>query len=178
MRVIPRTKNGPGRRTHQPTAPLAGRRLLHEEMSLDFDTFLGNRIATREGEIEREQARIPALDIKQPETDFLMRVRIPGVGPADVRVDLSDGRLVTAESGQDFVIRCGGGVGHAERRFGSFTSFVDLPGWIDPVSLTAAPDNGIVTITSARQPSAPRRTAPMRHAGKGTNAPSVARTGH
>ncbi len=166
MRVNPRATNGPGRLAYQPTAPLAGRRLLHEEMNRDLDTFLGNRIATREGEIEREQARIPALDIKQPETDFL------------VWVNLSDGRLVTAESGQDSVIRCGGDLGHAERRFGSFTSFVDLPGWIDPVSLTAAPDNGIVTIASARQPSARPRTAPMRHAGNGTNVPSMARTGH
>lgn len=178
MPVNPRATNGPGRLAYQPTAPLAGRRLLHEEMNRDCDTFLGIRLATREGEIEREQARIPALDIKRPETDFLVRAKIPGVGPADVRVDLSDGRLVTTECGQDFVVRRGGDLRQAERRFGSFRSDVERPGWIDPVSLTAAPDNGIVTITSARQPSAPRRTAPMRHAGKGTNAPSVARTGH
>ncbi len=160
----------------EPIAPTAGMRLLREEMDRMLDEFLGGRLAMREGEIEREQGWFPPLDIEETETHLVVRAEFPGVDPADVHVTLSGHRLVLSGHKQDSVYRSEGTLRHAERRFGSFKRVVDLPGGIDPDSVAAEHDNGIVTITIARQPSARPRAVPILHAGNGTKAPSVATT--
>ena len=88
----------------------------------------------------------PAVDIAGTDSEYVLRLDVPGVDSAAVEVKLEDNVLsVTGERKaavnevqEDFSLR--------ERRFGEFSRSFRLPEAVDPDNITARYDQGVLEI--------------------------------
>lgn len=87
------------------------------------------------------------LDVVDQDGDLVVRASVPGVEPADIKVNIDDGVLtIRAETRED--------TAHAEseylrreRRTGSFSRAVRLPDTVDQEKVTSEYANGVLTVT-------------------------------
>lgn len=104
-----------------------------------FDTPTGAAAASRRW--------IPALDLAETEDAYVLRADLPGLSPQDVTIELSN-RVLTV-SGERQAEQRGEDAGwvRIERSFGSFRRSLTLPAGVDAEAITAAFDNGVLTVT-------------------------------
>jgi HSP20 family protein len=88
----------------------------------------------------------PRLDVEETDTEFRVSVELPGVAEADIEVDVDDDLLtVRAEKKEAREIeRADQHV--TERRFGVFQRSIRLPQSLDPKTVTATLENGVLQI--------------------------------
>ena len=87
------------------------------------------------------------LDVVDRDGDLVVRASVPGIEPADIKVNIDDGVLtIRAENGED--------TAHAEseylrreRRSGSFFRAVRLPDTVDQENVTSEYAHGVLTVT-------------------------------
>jgi HSP20 family protein len=93
---------------------------------------------------------IPKLDVMESSDAITVRLEVPGVSPKNVDVSVRGNVLTISghkeesskEDGKDFYI--------SEREYGSFRRSIELPQGCDPDRVTAAQDNGVLTVKIAR----------------------------
>ncbi len=97
---------------------------------------------------------MPAVDIRETESGYLMEVDLPGHTEKDVEVKL-DNNLLTISSRKDekheekkdgYLVK--------ERRYASFSRSFVLPDEIDREKIDAQFKNGVLTLSFAKTPSA------------------------
>ncbi len=106
----------------------------------DMNSLLG-RSATR-----RADALIPPMDVVRTTEGLTVRVELPGMRPDDVDISVNDGMLTI--SGER---KLEGGVSedawvHRERPVGRFERTFSLTKGIDPESITASFDAGVLEL--------------------------------
>jgi HSP20 family protein len=109
-----------------------------------FESFLGGWIpATLSG----EGPWGPALDVRETENEVVVEVEIPGLGPGDLDVSVTDGTLTI--KGEKKLERNGrsGDYHLAERSSGSFARTVALPAPVEVAQAEAVHRQGVLTIT-------------------------------
>jgi HSP20 family protein len=92
-------------------------------------------------------AASPAMDLVERDGEYELQAELPGVAPEDVEVKLSDGMLTVkgeksaehSEEKADYHLR--------ERSYGSFQRSFSLPSGVDEDKVTAAFNNGVLTVT-------------------------------
>jgi HSP20 family protein len=95
----------------------------------------------------RERAWTPAVDVVRDDDHLVVRADLPGIKPEEVKIEVEDDILTISgeheerkeEKDSDYVRR--------ERRYGSFSRSMALPGGVDAKEITASTRDGVVEVT-------------------------------
>jgi len=95
----------------------------------------------------RERAWTPAIDVVREDDHLVVRADLPGIKPEEVKIEVEDDILTISgeheerkeEKDTDYVRR--------ERRYGSFSRSMALPGGVDAKEITASTRDGVVEVT-------------------------------
>ena len=89
---------------------------------------------------------MPAMDLVETGESFVLRADLPGLSEEDVKIEFEDGTLTVSgerkaehESGNEGYYR-------VERAVGSFSRSLTLPQGVDPESVTASFDRGVLEV--------------------------------
>ncbi len=97
---------------------------------------------------ELPSARLtPMMDVTETEKEYELTAELPGLEEKDVEVTLSEGVLTIRgekkvdheEKGKDFRM--------VERSYGSFTRSLELPAGVDPKTIKASLEKGVLTVS-------------------------------
>jgi len=89
---------------------------------------------------------IPAMDLVETEDDFVLRADLPGVSEQDVNIELEDNVLnVSGERKAEHEER-NEGYYRVERASGTFSRSLTLPEGVDPASVKASFDKGVLEV--------------------------------
>ena len=124
---------------------------LQREMGTLFDPLLGT---TDESATIATSDWVPAVDIKEEDSQFLVVADIPGVAPENIEVKMENGMLSIKGERKEEHKEEKEGYQRIERSYGSFHRRFTLPETADPEGITAKSNNGLLEITI------PKREAP------------------
>jgi HSP20 family protein len=118
-----------------------------------FDTFFGG---------ERDGARrwIPPIDLVEAEDQFILKADLPGLDEGDVSIEVQDGTLtISGERNAEHESRERGWY-RIERSYGSFSRSLTLPDGVDPDSISAEFERGVLEVRIPKpEERKPRRVA-------------------
>jgi HSP20 family protein len=98
----------------------------------------------------------PAVDIEETDDAYIFEIDLPGVRKDDISIEAGQNELHI--SGQVIEKERTGIMRHRTRRTGQFSYRVALPAGTDPNKITAAHNDGVLTVTVPRtEASRPRR---------------------
>jgi len=154
-------------------------RLLNMPFGMPFDLPMSMRLSANQDWPETwgamESAFSPRMDLTETDTSIIVSAELPGMSVDDIEVTLSAGTLTIKgekmrESGSmpDKTIREAGetktdvaktaptdptevGDYHTERFFGSFRRTIALPAEVDTEGIAASFENGVLTVTMAKE---------------------------
>ena len=124
---------------------------LQREMGTLFDPLLGT---TDESATIATSDWVPAVDIKEEDTQFLVVADIPGVAPENIEVKMENGMLSIKGERKEEHKEEKEGYQRIERSCGTFHRRFTLPETADPEGITARSNNGSLEVTI------PKREAP------------------
>jgi len=91
-------------------------------------------------------AFLPPADVTVSESDMVLTMDLPGLTADDLEIELVDGYLSVRGARRRPEVADGARWAHAERAFGSFERRVRLPDGVDPDTVTASMDNGVLSL--------------------------------
>jgi HSP20 family protein len=93
------------------------------------------------------EASVPALDIYQTPNDVVVKATLPGLKPEDVTIDITGETLtIKGETKAEQEIKREDYL-YQERRYGSFSRSVVLPGGLETDKAEAMMEDGVLTLT-------------------------------
>ena len=110
------------------------------------DPFGRSWLADAPANGHREVAFLPPVEVREADEQVLVRAELPGVDAKEVEVELNDGVLVLAGKKEDRQERKEGDHVFSEFRFGAFRREIHLPADVEPDSVRASCENGILTV--------------------------------
>jgi HSP20 family protein len=103
---------------------------------------------------------IPALDVVEQEDRFVLRVDLPGLSEDDVKVELNENVLTISGERRSEHEERGNGYYRVERASGSFSRSLVLPEGVDPESIDARFEQGVLEVSVPKpEQRRPRRVA-------------------
>ena len=111
-------------------------------------------------QLPRTAAFVPAGDLAVSESDLVLTLDLPGLTPDDVSIEAQDGQLTVR--GERKRPQAGDGMTYvyALRPFGAFEHRVLLPDGVDPATITASMENGVLSLIVPKpEPIKPKRVA-------------------
>ena len=113
----------------------------------DFDRIFDSMFTHDSPRLSLAQSCMPAVDVTETETEFLLSADMPGLDKKDVSIDIHDGVITikgesaidNEKSTDDYRIR--------ERQLGSFNRSFRLPDNVNEVKVAAKFNNGVLKIT-------------------------------
>ncbi len=88
------------------------------------------------------------VDIEETDDAFIVELDLPGVRKEDVSIDLRDDELVI--KGEVKERERSGMLRRQSRRIGAFEHRISMPGDVDPDSVTATLENGVLMVRLAK----------------------------
>ena len=123
--------------------PLREFSTLQNEMNRLFNTVFDSPSPGNGGTLRRW---MPAMDLVETDDHFVLRADLPGLSEEDVKIELEDTTLtITGERKAEHESR-DEGYYRLERAFGSFARTLQLPKGIDPESVSAGFDRGVLEV--------------------------------
>lgn len=104
---------------------------------------------------------LPTVDMSENDRQIHIRAELPGIDPKDVDVSVSEDRLVISGEKKSEAESRGEGWTHRESRYGSFTRAIPLPEAVDPATVTARYDKGVLTVELQKSPASTARKIPV-----------------
>jgi HSP20 family protein len=93
------------------------------------------------------EVTVPALDVFQTHNEVVVKATLPGVKPEDVSIDITGETLtITGETKAEEQIKKEDYL-YQERRYGSFSRSVVLPGGLKTDKAEATMEDGVLTLT-------------------------------
>ncbi len=86
------------------------------------------------------------MDLVETKDDFVLRADLPGMGDDDVSIEVENNVLTISGERKAEHEERHEGYYRVERATGSFARSLSLPEGIDPESVTATFDNGVLTV--------------------------------
>jgi HSP20 family protein len=87
------------------------------------------------------------MDVTETEKEYEVKAELPGMEEKDVEVTLTDGVLtIRGEKKTDHEEK-GKGFHMVERSYGSFSRSLELPAGIDPETIKASLEKGVLTVS-------------------------------
>lgn len=119
---------------------------LFDEVGSGFWRPLSRRMQTATPGL-RAWASAPAVEVADCDGEYRVTAELPGMGPHDVELRLSEGMLTIRgskseerkEEKADYLV--------AERRYGAFQRSLPLPPGVDADAISAQHKDGVLTIT-------------------------------
>jgi len=112
-----------------------------------FDRFFGGSRAGTPAE-----ARAPAIDVVETESQYTVTVDLPGVAREDVKVSIDGKRVsIEAQAGTSAEKKDGERVVYSERPAARFARSFTLPLEIDQAASQAKLDNGVLSLVLAKK---------------------------
>jgi len=106
-----------------------------------IDEFFNDAVATRRGSF------VPGIDFSETDKHYEVDVQLPGLKKDDISINLENG-ILTVSGERKFEDEQEGKTYHrVETRYGSFNRSFQLPDNIDPDSVNAKYENGVLNIT-------------------------------
>ncbi|HEX5938294.1 MAG TPA: Hsp20/alpha crystallin family protein [Actinomycetota bacterium] len=129
-------------------------------------------LRTAEDEFDRLMGRafsrdtwMPALDVRESDDRFDVKVDLPGLDPKDVNVTFEDGML-TVSGKRQFESEDTGETWHrVERGFGTFARSIRLPQTADTERIEASFEKGVLTVVVPKSEQAKPRTIQVKAEG-------------
>ena len=117
---------------------------IQNEMNRLFNTFFDTPSEANGAALRRW---IPPMDLIETETEFVLRADLPGMSEGDVNIELDDTVLtISGERKSDHETRRAGYY-RVERSSGAFRRSLTLPEGVDPESVRASFDRGVLEVT-------------------------------
>jgi len=130
------------------------------QMQRDLERVFSTRAAAR-GDESTESATadwVPAVDIKEEQSRFIVYADIPGVEPKDIEITMDNGVLTIRGERQNEATEEREGFKRVERTRGTFYRRFALPDTADVENITAKGNHGVLEIVIPKQEKAqPRR---------------------
>jgi len=112
------------------------------------------------GNDEITRSWIPAMDLVEEEEHFVLRAALPGVEEDSINVELQDNVLTISGEREPEHRAQDGGYQLLERAWGAFSRSLTLPEGIDPESIQASFNNGVLEVRVPKpEERKPRRVA-------------------
>ena len=120
---------------------------LQGEMNRLFSSFFDTPAAGKGGNGSSGTRRwIPAMDLVETQDNFVLKADLPGMSESDVNVELENNVLTISGERRTEHEEQHEGYYRLERATGSFSRALSLPEGIDADAVTAAFDNGVLTV--------------------------------
>src|SRR4051812_37997378 len=94
-----------------------------------------------------QQRWVPTMDLVEADDHFVLKADLPGLGEEDVSIEVRDNALTISGERKAEHERSERGWYRVERSFGSFARSLSLPDGIDPDSISASFDRGVLSVT-------------------------------
>ncbi|NNF66684.1 MAG: Hsp20/alpha crystallin family protein [Gammaproteobacteria bacterium] len=103
---------------------------------------------------------VPAADIREEDDRFLLHLDVPGVNPEHIEISLEDSVLSLSGTRESSQSEERNGFHRVERVSGKFLRRFTLPEGVDPESVSARSDNGVLEVSIPKVPQAkPKKIA-------------------
>lgn len=106
----------------------------------------------------RSLAFVPAADVAVSDRDIVLTLDVPGLTSEDVSIEVADNTLVVRGERRRSEAPDGTQYAHLERGVGRFERSVRLPAGVDPDSVTASLESGVLSLIVPRSDHARPRT--------------------
>lgn len=125
--------------------PVAELNTIQSEMNRLFNTFFDT--PTGRGGNGASRRWLPAMDLVETADDYVLRADLPGLGEQEVNVQLEDNVLTISGERKAETQTEHEGYHRLERAFGGFSRSLTLPNGVDPESIQAHFDRGVLEVT-------------------------------
>lgn len=123
--------------------PVAELTTMQSEMNRLFNTMFEGQPPRGNGTAGRW---VPAMDLVETHRHYVLRADLPGLSQEDVKIELESNVLTISGERKTGHEQREGGYHRIERRFGSFARSLTLPEDIDPGSVRATFDRGVLEV--------------------------------
>jgi HSP20 family protein len=117
---------------------------LQNEMNRLFNTVFDAPLPGNGGAAMRRW--MPAMDLVETDDHFVLRADLPGMSEEDIKIEFEDGTLTVSGERKAEHEAENEGYYRVERAFGAFSRSLTLPQGINPESVTANFDRGVLEI--------------------------------
>jgi HSP20 family protein len=125
--------------------PVTELNTIQNEMNRLFNTFFDQPAQSGRGN-STTRRWLPAMDLVETSDYYLLRADLPGLSDGDVNIQLEDNVLTLSGERKSEHEERQDGYYRLERGFGSFTRSLTLPDGVDPDSIQAHFDRGVLAI--------------------------------
>ncbi len=88
----------------------------------------------------------PACDITETKSHFIVNVDLPGVKKSDVNIEVNNGILTISGERRNELNQNDGAESYYERTYGTYKRSFNLPESVDPESIEANFENGVLSV--------------------------------
>jgi HSP20 family protein len=117
---------------------------IQNEMNRLFNSFFDTP-APANGQALRRW--IPAMDLVETESDFVLKADLPGMSESDVNIEVEDNVLTISGERKAESQERNAGYYRVERSFGSFRRTLRLPEGVDAEAVKATFADGVLEVT-------------------------------
>ena len=96
--------------------------------------------------LQQTAAFLPPVDVTVSDSDLVLTMDLPGLTVDDVEIELTDGFLTVRGERKRPEVAEGGSFITTERPYGRFERQITVPEGVDPESITASLDNGVLSL--------------------------------
>ncbi len=118
---------------------------IQQEMNRLFGSVFDTQAGGRNGDSLRRW--IPAMDLVEEGEHYVLRADLPGVEESDVNIELEDNVLTISGERRSKSEESREGYYRIERASGAFSRSLTLPEGIDPASIRASFEKGVLEVT-------------------------------
>ena len=130
---------------------------IQSEMNRLFNTFFDTPTGNGGSQLRRW---VPAMDLVEVENAFVLRADLPGLSEQDVNIEVEDNVLTVSGERKAEHEERKEGYYRVERASGSFRRSLTLPEGVDPESVSANFEHGVLEIRIPKpQQRTPRKVA-------------------
>jgi HSP20 family protein len=119
---------------------------IQSEMNRLFNTFFEASTPGNGGTGSAMRRWIPAMDLVESQNDFVLRADLPGLSEKDVNIELEDNVLTISGQRKAEHEERKEGYYRVERASGSFSRSLTLPEGVDPETVKAHFDKGVLEV--------------------------------
>jgi HSP20 family molecular chaperone IbpA/uncharacterized protein YndB with AHSA1/START domain len=126
--------------------PMAAMRKMAGEMDQLFERFVGRPMTNRAGQGGMAGKWMPSIEILQHENHLHVCAELPGVKKEDVHIEILNDKLTIEGQRHEHHYQSAQGYKRSERSYGRFYRMIPLPQGVDPDSVKATMQEGILEI--------------------------------
>jgi len=93
-----------------------------------------------------EREWMPAIDVERADGNLIMRADVPGFKPEEISIEVEDEMLTISGKHEEEKEKKGKHFLRQERRYGSFSRSIALPGGVDASKISAQTHDGVLEV--------------------------------